>query len=65
MSDGERFRNICLNLETTLIKIGQVPSTRSDLVGGEVPGILDDPPTTRCSADGPMNPPLSEERSEP
>lgn len=36
MSDGERMRRICLDLGTTFIKIGQVLSTRSDIVGDEI-----------------------------
>ena len=36
MSDGERAHRICVELGTTFIKIGQVLSTRSDLVGSEM-----------------------------
>ena len=36
MSDGERVRMICLDLGTTFIKIGQLLSTRTDLVGKDV-----------------------------
>jgi len=40
MSDGERARMICLDLGTTFIKIGQLMSTRADLVGKEVADAL-------------------------
>jgi ubiquinone biosynthesis protein len=36
LSDGERVRRICLDLGTTFIKIGQMLSTRADLVGAEI-----------------------------
>jgi ubiquinone biosynthesis protein len=36
ISDGERVRRICVELGTTFIKIGQMLSTRSDLVGPEM-----------------------------
>ena len=36
MTDGERLRRICLDLGTTFIKIGQILSTRSDIVGDEI-----------------------------
>ncbi len=40
MSDGERVRMICLDLGTTFIKIGQLLSTRADLVGKDVADAL-------------------------
>jgi ubiquinone biosynthesis protein len=40
MSDGERVRMLCLDLGTTFIKIGQLMSTRGDLVGKEVADAL-------------------------
>jgi len=52
MSDGERLRNICLDLGTTFIKIGQILSTRSDLVGKEVAAEL-----ARLQAHVPPDPP--------
>lgn len=36
LSDGERLSRACLELGVTFIKIGQVLSTRSDIVGPEV-----------------------------
>ena len=36
MSDGERLTRACLELGVTFIKIGQMLSTRSDIVGPEV-----------------------------
>ncbi len=36
LSDGERLRRACLDLGVTFIKIGQVLSTRSDLVGPDI-----------------------------
>jgi ubiquinone biosynthesis protein len=40
MSDGDRVRMLCLDLGTTFIKIGQLMSTRGDLVGKEVADAL-------------------------
>jgi hypothetical protein len=36
MSDGERLRMVCTDLGTTFIKIGQMVSTRTELVGDDV-----------------------------
>lgn len=36
MTDGERIRTICLELGTTFIKVGQMLSTRKDIVGEEI-----------------------------
>ena len=40
MSDGERVRMLCLDLGTTFIKIGQLLSTRTDLVGKDIAAAL-------------------------
>ena len=41
LSDGERVRRACLELGVTFIKIGQLLSTRSDIVGPEIPRFRD------------------------
>jgi ubiquinone biosynthesis protein len=40
MSDGERVRMVCLDLGTTFIKVGQILSTRTDLVGDDIAAAL-------------------------
>ncbi len=52
MSDGERVRMICLDLGVTFIKIGQILSTRTDLVGKDVAAAL-----TTLQGDVPPDPP--------
>ena len=52
MTDGERAVQVCLSLGTTFIKIAQILSTRSDLVGEEVAGAL-----ASLQADVPADPP--------
>jgi len=41
MTDGERVQRICFDLGTTFIKIGQLLSTRPDIVGNEVAEALE------------------------
>ncbi|MDJ0952336.1 MAG: AarF/UbiB family protein [Acidimicrobiia bacterium] len=52
MSDGERAVRVCEELGTTFIKIAQILSTRSDLVGEEVATAL-----ASLQADVPADPP--------
>jgi ubiquinone biosynthesis protein len=52
MSDGERLRMVCLDLGVTFIKLGQILSTRADLVGQDVADEL-----ARLQGDVPADPP--------
>ncbi|MDJ0791967.1 MAG: AarF/UbiB family protein [Acidimicrobiia bacterium] len=52
MSDGERLSRACLELGVTFIKIGQVLSTRSDIVGPEVAAAM-----AELQGDVPPDPP--------
>ncbi len=69
MSDGERLRMVCLDLGVTFIKLGQILSTRSDLVGqdiaeelaqlqGDVPS--DPPETVHATIESEFKKPISE-----
>ncbi|MEN8235398.1 MAG: AarF/UbiB family protein [Actinomycetota bacterium] len=69
MSDGERLRHICLDLGTTFIKIGQLLSTRSDLVGEEIASELaslqghvppDPPDVIRATLESELGRPIEE-----
>ena len=52
LSDGERLSRACLELGVTFIKIGQVLSTRSDIVGPEIAAAMTD-----LQGDVPPDPP--------
>ena len=69
MSDGERLRMICLDLGVTFIKIGQILSTRTDLVGKDVAAALatlqgdvppDAPDVVRATIESELGSPIEE-----
>lgn len=69
MSDGERLRMACLELGVTFIKIGQILSSRTDLVGKDTAAALstlqsdvppDPPGTARATVESELGRPISE-----
>ncbi|MEA2024027.1 MAG: AarF/ABC1/UbiB kinase family protein [Actinomycetota bacterium] len=69
MSDGERLRMVCLDLGVTFIKLGQILSTRTDLVGREVADELaglqgdvpaDPPETVHATIESELGKPVDE-----